>query len=286
MEGKAVLYEQLVGISATPILIDTLDVRSFIDTVLHVAPTFAGIHLEDIRSPDCFEIEKVLRQKLAKPVLHDDQHGTATVTLAAVINAAKLTKIDLREARIGHIGLGAAGTAIAQLLAHYGVGQKLVTDSDQLAISRLGIEGVRGVSLLTLFQEADVVIAATGKANLIPAKLIRKGQVILAMSNPEPEIQPEDALAAGAAFAADGRSINNALAFPGLFKGALLARARSIRPEMMIAAAEVIAAAAAPGDLVPSPLDRTVHQRVAQAVREKACELGLEGTLDLGSRSR
>ena len=284
MEGKAVIYEQLVGISATPILVDTLDVQSFIETVLRIAPTFAGIHLEDIRAPDCFEIEDALREQLTKPVLHDDQHGTATVALAAVINAAKLTKIDLRKARVGHIGLGAAGSAIANLIGSYGVGQKLVTDSDQRALARVGREGVRRVNLETLFREADIVIAATGKANLIPAKLIQKGQVVLALSNPEPEIQPRDALAAGAAFAADGRSINNALAFPGLFKGAFLARARSIRPEMMIAAAEVIAASAAPGDLVPSPLDRAVHQRVAEAVRDKAIELGLEGTIDLGRR--
>lgn len=282
MEGKAVLYEQLVGISATPILIDTLDPERFVETVLQVAPTFAGIHLEDIRAPDCFEIEDTLRQKLKKPVLHDDQHGTATVALAAVINAAKLNKIDLRTARVGHVGLGAAGSAIAKLIGGYGVRQKLLTDSDPAALSRLDGDGTRRVALETLFQEADIVIAATGKANLIPAKLVRKGQVILALSNPEPEIAPEDALAAGAAFAADGRSINNALAFPGLFKGALLARARSIRSEMMIAAAEVIAASAAPGDLVPSPLDRTVHEKVAQAVREKARELGLEGTIELG----
>ncbi len=284
MEGKAVLYEQLVGISATPILVDTLDVRQFVKTVLTIAPTFAGIHLEDIRAPDCFEIEDELRDKLCKPVLHDDQHGTATVALAAVINAAKLTNIDLRRARVGHIGLGAAGSAIAKLIGSYGVGQKLVTDSDQTALSRVGRDGVRRVDLETLFREAEIVIAATGKPNLISAKLVQKGQVILALSNPEPEIQPEEALAAGAAFAADGRTINNALAFPGLFKGALLARARSIRPEMMIAAAEVIAGSAAPGALVPNPLDRAVHEKVACAVRDKAIQLGLEGTLDLGKR--
>lgn len=284
MEGKAVIYEQFVGISATPILVDTLDVQAFIDTVLRIAPTFAGIHLEDIRAPDCFEIEDALRAKLTKPVLHDDQHGTATVALAAVINAAKLTDIDLRKARVGHIGLGAAGSAIARLVASYGVGESLVTDPSEAAFARVAREGMRFVDLKTLFEEADIVIAATGKAKLISPTLVRKGQVILALSNPEPEIAPRDAIAAGAAFAADGRSINNALAFPGLFKGAFLARARSIRPEMMVAAAEVIAASAAAGDLVPSPLDRAVHQRVAEVVRLKATELGLEGTIDLGKR--
>jgi malate dehydrogenase (oxaloacetate-decarboxylating) len=281
MEGKAVLYEQLVGISATPILIDTLNPTEFVDTVMRIAPTFAGIHLEDIRAPDCFEIEEALRRLLTKPVLHDDQHGTATVALAAVINAAKLTKIDLRNARVGHVGLGAAGSAIAKLISKYGVGQTLVTDSDEAAFSRVDRAHARRVDLDTLFRESDIVIAATGKKNLIPASLVRKGQVILALSNPEPEIEPREALAAGAAFAADGRSINNALAFPGLFKGALLARARTILPEMMIAASEILAGSAAAGDLVPSPLDRELHQRVAEAVRAKAHELGLDETLDL-----
>jgi malate dehydrogenase (oxaloacetate-decarboxylating) len=283
MEGKAVLYEQLVGINATPILVDTSDVRRFIATVLEIAPTFAGIHLEDIRSPDCFEIERALQERLCKPVFHDDQFGTATVALAAVINAAKLTGIDLRRARVGQVGLGAAGSAIASLLVRYGVGHLLVCDRSEAAKARVTGSGVRGVSLETLLRESEIVVAATGVPHLIPPSAIHAGQVVLALSNPVPEISATDAIAAGAAFAADGRSINNALAFPGLFKGALLARAREIRPEMMIAAAETIAAAAAVGDLVPSPLLRSLHRDVAGAVRACANRLGLEGTLKLSA---
>lgn len=281
MEGKAVLYEQLAGISATPILVDATDPRAFVETVVRVAPAFGGIHLEDIRSPDCYEIEEGLRRRLKKPVMHDDQHGTATVALAAVINAAKLAGLDLRSVRVGQLGLGAAGSAIATLIHSYGVRQMLVSDPSQAAVSRVANRGFRSMSLESLMREADIVIATTGCAGLIPSKLVQPGQVILALSNPEPEIAPEDALAAGAKFAADGRSINNALAFPGLFKGALLARTRTISHEMMLEAAEVIARHASEGDLVPNPLDRSVHDAVAEAVRAKAQALGLANTISL-----
>lgn len=282
MEGKAALYEQLVGLSATPILVDATDPKQFVEAVLRTAPTFGAIHLEDIRSPDCFEIEAELRSKLRKPVIHDDQHGTATVALAAVLNACQLSSIDLRKARVGQIGLGAAGAAITTLLCSYGVRQMLVCDPDEAALSRVRDLGVRCVPLETILLEADIVIATTGRGGLIPAHLVQRKQVILALSNPVPEIRPDEALAAGAAFAGDGRSINNALAFPGLVNGLLLARCRTLRPEMLIAAAEVIARMAAPGDLVPNPLDRAVHAAVTDAVRAQAHQLGLTGTCDLG----
>ncbi len=282
MEGKAALYEQLVGLSATPILVDATDPKHFVEAVLRTAPTFGAIHLEDIRSPDCFEIEAQLRSKLRKPVIHDDQHGTATVALAAVLNACKLTSMDLRKARVGQIGLGAAGAAITSLLCSYGVHQMLVCDPDEAALSRVRDLGVRCVPLETVMQEADIVIATTGRGGLIPSHLVQRKQVILALSNPTPEIRPDEALAAGAAFAGDGRSINNALAFPGLVNGLLLARCRTLRAEMLIAAAEVIARMAAPGDLVPNPLDRAVHAAVTDAVRAQAHRLGLTGTCELG----
>lgn len=281
MEGKAVLYEQLAGISATPILIDTKNPSEFVDTVLRLAPGFAGIHLEDIRAPDCFAIEDQLRSNLSQPVLHDDQHGTATAALAAVINATKITGLLLKKARVGQIGLGAAGSAIARLLVTYGVPTLLIADPSDAAYARVAGPAIRRAKVDEIVGSSDIVIAATGQPDLIPASLVRKGQIIFALSNPEPEIAPEDALSAGAALAADGRSINNALAFPGLFKGAFSARARSITPEMMIAAAETIAGSAAPGDLVPDPLDRSVHASVAAAVSAKAEELGLKGTLRL-----
>jgi malate dehydrogenase (oxaloacetate-decarboxylating) len=279
MEGKSVIYEQLVGISATPILVDTKDPSAFVETVLRVSPTFAGIHLEDICSPDCFAIEEELSRRLRRPVLHDDQHGTSTVALAALIRACALTGTKLASACVGQIGLGAAGSAIARLVALYGVRRVLVTDPSSSAMERVVRSGVEAASLETVLRESDIVIATTGHAGLIAPERVRRGQVFLALSNPVPEIDPEVAREAGAALAADGRSINNALAFPGLFLGAFKAQSRAIVPAMLIAAARAIAGAARGDDLVPSVLDRAVHTAVAQAVEAKAEELGLRQTL-------
>lgn len=279
MEGKAVLYDRFAGVSATPVLIDTLDPEQFIETVLRVALSFGAVHLEDIRTPDCFLIEERLRAELDKPVFHDDQHGTATAALAAIINACRLTGLDLRKARLGQVGLGAAGSAIARLALAYGVEDVLVTDVSAGATARLTARGARAAELGALMQEADIVIATTGKPRLIAPSMVRKGQVIFALSNPEPEIEPDDARAAGAAFAGDGRSINNALAFPGLIKGVLAARSRTITTEeMLVRAAEVIASLAESGEVVPSPLNPKVHEAVCEATASRARELGLEGT--------
>jgi malate dehydrogenase (oxaloacetate-decarboxylating) len=281
MEGKAVLYDKLIGISATPLLVNTLDADQFVATVERLALTFGGIHLEDIRVPDCFRIESELMRRLCKPVMHDDQHGTATVALAALINACRLTGVDLRRARLGQIGLGAAGSAIARLAMTYGAADVLVHDPSTEALSRVASQGARPLELAALMREADIVIATTGRPGLITPEMVRRGQVIFSLSNPVPEIYPDDALAAGAAFAADGRSINNALAFPGLFRGALDVRSRAITPEMMVAAAEAIAARAEGGAIVPSPLDLEVHQAVRRAAAEKARAQGLAGTASL-----
>ena len=278
MEGKAVLYDRFAGISATPVLIDSKDPREVIETICRVARSFGGVHLEDIRSPDCYEIEDELRRRLQKPVMHDDQHGTAIVALAAVINACKLTGRELATAHVGQIGLGAAGSAIARLVMAYGVRDVLVTDLSVPAVERMVGFGARAVDLATLMREADIVISTTGRPGLVSPDSIRKGQVILSLSNPEPEIDPRAALAAGAAFASDGRSINNALAFPGLFRGAFLARSRSLEPAMFLAAATTIASMAEEGEIVPSPLAMNVHTAVAEAVAAKARELGLENT--------
>ena len=281
MEGKAVLYAKFAGLSATPILIDSLDAGEFVETVMRLSRTFGGIHLEDIRIPECFAIEKELKARLKKPVMHDDQHGTATVALAAVLNACALTGVDPRTSKVGQIGLGAAGSAIARLALAYGVREVLVTDVSKEAVSALEAEGARGVDLTTLMRESHIVIATTGRPGLIAKELVQKGQVIFALSNPDGEIAPEVALAAGAAFAGDGRSVNNALAYPGIFKGALEARSRAITPEMLIAAASTIAAHAQPGEIVPSPLDLRVHEAVRAAVADKAREQGLAGTAEL-----
>jgi malate dehydrogenase (oxaloacetate-decarboxylating) len=160
----------------------------------------------------------------------------------------------------------------------YGVGDVLVTDPSETAMARMVAFGARPVDLPTVMKQADIVVAATGRPGLVAPEMIRKGQVIFSLSNPDPEIDPRAALEAGAAFASDGRSINNSLAFPGIFRGALSVRAKAITPEMMVAAAVAIAAHAEPGELVPAPLSREVHAAVTKAVAEKATEQGLKGT--------
>jgi malate dehydrogenase (oxaloacetate-decarboxylating) len=278
MEGKAVLYDVFVGISATPILIDTHDPREFIETVVRVSRTFGGIHLEDIRIPDCFAIEEELIERLSKPVMHDDQHGTAVVTLAAILNACRIIGRDFKRSRLGQVGLGAAGSAIAALAMAYGAGEVMVTDLSEEAKGRMTALGATATDFATIMREADIVVATTGKPGLIRPEMVRKGQVIFALSNPMSEISPSDALAAGAAFAGDGRSINNALAFPGIFRGVLQTRSRRITPAMLTAAAEAIAAAAEPGEVVPSPLNREVHEAVTRAVADEVMRAGLAGT--------
>lgn len=281
MEGKAVLYDQFVGLSAVPILVDTKDAKEFIETVVRVSRSFGAIHLEDIRIPECFEIEAELDRVLDKPVMHDDQHGTATVALAGILNACRLVGLDLKGAKMGQVGLGAAGSAIAKLALAYGVGEVLVTDPNEQAVLTLVGRGARASDFATILREANLVVLTTGKPGLVQQSMIKRGQVIFALSNPMPEITPNKAREAGAAFAADGQSVNNALAFPGLFKGALEARSRAITHEMMIAAAEAIADHAVRGEVVPSPLLPEVHRAVTRAVADKARALGLTATLRL-----
>jgi malate dehydrogenase (oxaloacetate-decarboxylating) len=281
MEGKAVLYDRFAGISATPILVDTKDVEEFVQTVVRVSRSFGGIHLEDIRIPECFRIEEELKRRLRKPVMHDDQHGTAVVTLAAIINVCRLTGIELRRSKMGQVGLGAAGSAIAKLALAYGVGEVMVTDRNPAAIAPLVAAGAQSTDLDTLLSRADIVVCTTGKVGLIKPEQIRRGQVIFALSNPYPEIEPDVARDAGAAYAADGAAINNALAFPGIFRGALAVRAGKIEPQMFIAAAEAIAASAGSDEVVPSPLSTSVHDAVTDAVSACATSLGLANTAEL-----
>ncbi len=276
MEGKAVLFSHLVGISGIPILLDAKDPDTCVETIVRIADSFGAIKLEDFGAPECFEIERRLIERLDKPVMHDDQHGTATVTLAALLNATKYAGVQLKNEAVGIIGLGAAGTGIARLLKSYGCKRLLGTDLNESARQRLADIGGEPTDLKGLMENASVVVATTGVPNLIKPEMVRKRQIILALSNPDPEIKPEDAVNAGAAFAADGRGVNNALAFPGLFKGALAARARTINNRMKIAAAQTIAGFAN-GDrqeLVPQLLNLEVHQAVSSAVERAAFESG------------
>ncbi|MCM2583291.1 NAD-dependent malic enzyme [Bacillus stercoris] len=271
MEGKAALFDQLAGISGIPILLDTSDPEEIIKTVKHISPGFSGILLEDIGSPHCFEIEDRLKEELNIPVMHDDQHGTAVVTLAAAISACRSAGVDLKEAKVGQIGLGAAGVAICRMFMAYGVKAVYGTDKSEAAMNRLEQYGGHAVSSIEeLMETCDIVIATTGVPGLIKSAFVRSGQVILALSNPKPEIEPEAALQAGAAYAADGRSVNNVLGFPGIFRGALNAKSKEINHDMLVAAAEAIAACTKQGDVVPQPLDSKVHHEVAAAVEHAA----------------
>ncbi|RNF38208.1 NAD-dependent malic enzyme [Planococcus salinus] len=267
MEGKSVLFDQFVGISGVPVLLDTSDVDQVVETVKHIHQGYGAILLEDIGSPHCFEIEERLKAELPIPVMHDDQHGTAVVTLAAVLSACKAAKVDPEKAIVGQIGLGAAGLAICRMLMAYGVKDVYGTDRDEEALERLrSYEGKTLGSLDELMEKCDIVIATTGVSGLIKPEMVKEGQIILALSNPHPEIKPEDALNAGAAYAADGRLINNVLGFPGIFRGALDAGAKEITYSMLIAAAEAIVYQTKEGELVPHALDPSVHRAVSQAV--------------------
>jgi malate dehydrogenase (oxaloacetate-decarboxylating) len=270
MEGKAALFAKLADLSGVPILIDEKDPQVLIDVVSAIAPSFGAIQLEDIRAPECFEVEAALRARLSIPVLHDDQHGTAVVTLAALLSASRMVGRDLRQCMVGQIGLGAAGIGIVRLLMQYGVSHVTGTDTNPAQLAMLERMGGHRATLAELMARCDIVVATTGRPGLIAPEMVRPGQMVFALSNPEPEIEPRVARERGAAFAADGRGINNVLGFPGLFRGALEARARAFSDAMLFAAAEAIAAHAPPGELVPDPLDRRVHDAVAAAVRRAA----------------
>tara|TARA_R110002073_G_scaffold73085_9_gene178802 strand:- start:5109 stop:6293 length:1185 start_codon:yes stop_codon:yes gene_type:complete len=296
MEGKALLFREFAGIDAWPICLDTQDTQEIIDTVRRIAPVFGGINLEDIAAPKCFEVENQL-QDLGIPVFHDDQHGTAIVLLAALINAAKVIDRKLTDMRVVINGAGAAGTAIARLLRCVGhdpsvcqaVLDVVVCDS-RGAIHR-DREGLspektqllaytnrenRHGNLADVMVDADVFIGVS-KGNLLKPSHIQSMSaqpIILAMANPIPEIMPADAIAAGAAIVGTGRSdfpnqVNNVLAFPGIFRGALDSRSKRISEEMKIAAAHALAACVHEPTaemILPNPLDQTVAPSVAAAI--------------------
>jgi len=275
MEGKAALFTQFSGLNMVPILIDTLDPEKFVETVCAIAGGYSAIQLEDIQTPDCFEIEDELIKRLSIPVMHDDQHGTAVVSLAAVLNACRIVKMDLKKATVGQIGLGAAGSAIARLIMTYTGKAVIGEDPNPLASRRfMSMGGVTAASVDEIMKKADVVVSTTGQAGLIKPEMVRKGQIILALSNPYPEISIEDATKAGAGFASDGSRVNNLLGYPGILKGAILAGAKKMTTEMYIAAAEAIVRHTPEKELVPDPLDSALHDRVAKSVAEAAVRPG------------
>ncbi len=290
MEGKVILFKQLGNVDAFPICLDTQDVEEIIETVRRIAPVFGGINLEDISAPRCFEIEQRLQKELDIPVLHDDQHGTAVVVLAGLINSLKLKKLSIKDARIVVLGAGAAGTAITELLLEYGAknitvcdregilskkNNSLATHKAQLA-KRTNPEGRSG-SLADALRGADVFIGVSSK-NLVTPIMVQSMNakpVIFAMANPDPEILPSVATKAGAYIVASGRSdfanqVNNVLAFPGIFRGALDHGVKTITSTMLIAAAKILSACVArptPEKILPDPLDKRVVRAVASAIR-------------------
>jgi malate dehydrogenase (oxaloacetate-decarboxylating) len=267
IEGKAALLASLAGISGIPLLVESASVDHFVEIVCAIAPSFGAILLEGISAPRCFEIEQKLRARLHIPVLHDEQHATAVVVLAALLNATRQIGTLLRALTVGVVGLGAAGLGIARLLQAHGVKQLLGNDLQATAVGRLAQLHGQGRTLDKILAHADVVICTTGAQRLLAPEHIRAGQIVFALSSPDPEIDPAAAIAAGAAVAADGKSINTVLCFPGLFDAVLRTRARAITDAILLAAARALASAAPNGQLLPDPLDATVHERVSRAVQ-------------------
>lgn len=286
MEGKAVILDRLAGVGCVPIILDTQDTEEIIRTIERLSPGFGVIMLEDIAAPKCFEIESRLSSRLPMPVFHDDQHGTAIVILAALRSACRRVGAELGELRIVILGSGAAGGATARLLLKAGArhiiccdragsiyrGRTERMDDFKKELAEItNLEGVEG-GLSDVMKGANVFIGLSSKG-LVSAEMVRSmggPRVVLALANPEPEISPHDALAAGAAVALDGRTVNNALAFPGIIRGALDSGAKAITDEMKMAAAKAIADHTPEGLYLPLILDKDVHKAVAAGVAEAA----------------
>lgn len=292
MEGKCVLFKEFGGVNAFPICLDTQDVDEIVETVVRIAPVFGGINLEDIAAPRCFEIEERLKERLDIPVFHDDQHGTAIVVLAGVINSLRITGKKKEDCRIVVNGAGSAGVAITKLLLRYGFAH--ITMCDKSGILHKGAEGLnwmqekmmevtnlggRTGTLADAMKGADVLIgvSAPGIVTKEMVQAMNEDAIIFAMANPIPEIMPDEAKAGGARIIGTGRSdfpnqVNNVVIFPGIFKGALEGRATAITEEMKLAAAEAIASLVPDEKLsddfiLPEAFDPQVSEIVSQAVK-------------------
>lgn len=293
MEGKAVLFKEFGNVNAVPICLDTQDTEEIIETVVRIAPAFGGINLEDISAPRCFEIEERLKERLSIPVFHDDQHGTAIVVLAGIINALKVTGKKKEDCKVVINGAGSAGIAITKLLLTYGFCH--VTMCDKVGILSKGMEGLNWMqekmvevtnldqktgSLADALKGADIFIGVSAP-NIVTAEMVssmNQNAILFAMANPVPEIMPDVAKAAGAKVVGTGRSdfpnqVNNVLIFPGIFRGALEGRATAITEEMKLAAATAIADLVAQEELdenhiLPAAFDPRVADAVSSAVKD------------------
>ncbi|EDL66125.1 NAD(P)-dependent malic enzyme [Bacillus sp. SG-1] len=295
MEGKSILFKNFADIDAFPLCLDTKDVDEIVNIIKALQPSFGGVNLEDISAPRCFEIEERLKKELDIPVFHDDQHGTAIVVLAAIYNALKVVNKVHKNVKIVINGAGAAGISIARLLLHAGYqditlvslegvvckGEKWLNNAQEKIAEQTNLTGISG-TLNDAIQAADVFIGVSAPGVMKPEhiKAMNEKPIVLAMANPIPEIYPEEALEAGAAVVGTGRSdypnqVNNLLAFPGIFRGALDAKAKDITMEMKVAAAYAIAGVITDKELsadyiIPKALDERVARLVAKAVRATA----------------
>ncbi len=296
MEGKCVLFKEFADVDAIPICLKTQNVDEIVSTIYNISSSFGGINLEDISAPRCFEVERRLKEICDIPVFHDDQHGTAIVLAAALKNALKVVKKDISTARLVINGAGSAGIAIAEFLLLLGAKDLIVcdragiiqdsdafNDAQRDLAKRTNPRAVKG-TLAGALKGADAVIGVSAK-DAISQDMVRsmsKDAIVFAMANPSPEIMPEDALQAGARIVATGRSdfrnqINNVLAFPGIFRGALDARATDVNVEMQIAAYEALANLIDNPDethIIPEPFDKRVVPAIAKAVKEAAIKTG------------
>jgi malate dehydrogenase (oxaloacetate-decarboxylating) len=301
MEGKAVLFKSFAGVDAFPICLNTTDVDKIVETVKLLEPTFGGVNLEDIAAPNCFEVEERLKKETNIPIFHDDQHGTAIVTVAGLLNALKLVGKKISEIKVVASGAGAAGIAIIRLLYHYGVRDIIMCDSKgaifegrSYGMNRIKSEVAKYTNrdrlegtLADVIQGADVFIGVSvaGALTKEMVETMNKDSIIFAMANPDPEIMPDLAKAAGAKVIGTGRSdfpnqVNNVLAFPGIFRGALDVRATHINEKMKQAAVEAIANLIDEKELdadyvIPRPFDSRVAPAVAAAVAKAAMETGV-----------
>ncbi len=300
MEGKAVLFKSFANVDAFPICLETQDVDEIVKTIINIAPTFGGINLEDISAPRCFEIEKRLKEKLDIPVFHDDQHGTAIVVVAALINAFKLTDRNIQSAKIVINGAGSAGIAIARLLLKIGAENIVLcgkygaiykndpnANNAQLDMAKLTNKMDERGELKDIIEDKDVFIGVS-VGGIVDSEMIAKmndDAIVLAMANPTPEIMPDEAKKGGAKIIGTGRSdfdnqVNNVLAFPGIFRGALDIRATDINVQMQIAAAYAIANTLGDDEIsenyiLPKAFDKRVAKNVAKAVVDAGIKSGV-----------
>lgn len=300
MEGKSILFKEFANVDAFPICLDTKDVDEIVETVKRIAPCFGGINLEDISAPRCFEVDARLKKELDIPVFHDDQHGTAIVVCAGLINALKVVGKKMEDIRVVINGAGSAGISICKLILQFGVGDVVLVDRQgalcpgeewmnpaQKAMAEVTNKDHQRGLLAEIIKNKDVFIGVSAP-NLVTAEMVKtmaKDPIIFAMANPTPEIMPDVAKAGGARVVATGRSdfpnqINNVLVFPGIFRGALDVRATDITEEMKLAASRAIASLITPEELneeyiIPSPFDKRVCSVVAKEVGRVAREQGI-----------